>query len=235
MLTVTQLEYMEKRVLEWNKIFGNNLDDESLIPTYINLCIEEGKEYVNAHQKALELFEAFPHMRENTTLLERLEHSERIDALVDSIFTGFMLNRLYTGEGFGEWFGFDFTIGNYCFEDCLGELDRRLPSVGSYSNLLLFSLMEESKRYNLFGAFQRVAESNFSKAAPKTVDVDKEIIYIESQGRYSDVFAEESDDYLIFKAKHDLQEGNFFEKGKIVKWSGFRSVEDLGGLEQFIY
>ena len=66
----------------------------------------------NAPQKALELFEenckTFPPMRENTTLLERLEHSERIDALVDSVFTGFMLNRLYTGEGFGEWL-YDFV------------------------------------------------------------------------------------------------------------------------------
>ena len=239
MLTVKQLEYMERRVLEWNVIFGNNLDDESLIPTYINLCIEEGKEYVNASQKALELFEenckTFPHMRENTTLLKRLEHSERIDALVDSVFTGFMLNRLSAGSGFGAWFSYDFKCGNYCFEDCLGELIGRVPSVGSYSNLLLSVLKEESVRYDIFGAFQRVTESNFSKAAPKTVDVAEEIDYITSQRRYVDVFAEESGDYIIFKAKRDLQEGNFFEKGKIVKWSGFRSVEDLGGLEQFIY
>ena len=75
----------------------------------------------------------------------------------------------------------------------------------------------------------------FQKAAPKTVDVAEEIDYITSQGRYADVFVEKSGDYLIFKAKRDLQEGNFFEKGKIVKWSGFRSVEDLGGLEEFIY
>ena len=32
MLTVTQLEYMERRVLEWNVVFGNNLDDKISYP-----------------------------------------------------------------------------------------------------------------------------------------------------------------------------------------------------------
>ena len=213
-LTTEQFQEMEDKVLEWNVIFGNDLDDESLIPTYIKLCIEEGKEYLIADQED--------------------NHVERIDALVDSVFTGFMLNRLEDGVGFGGWLQCVHGGEVYTFEACLHELTKENVDITGYSTLLLETLKEESKRYNLFGAFQRVYESNMSKAAPKTVDIAKEVAYIESQGRYADVFAEESGEYLIFKAKRDLQEGNSFEKGKVVKWSGFQSVEDLGGLEEFI-
>ncbi|AUR87485.1 hypothetical protein NVP1101O_074 [Vibrio phage 1.101.O._10N.261.45.C6] len=234
---------MEDKVLEWNTVFGNNLDDGSLIPTYVKLCIEEGNEYVNAPQKAVELFKV-KHGRmpskneEDQTELLTIKHCERIDALGDSVFTGFMLNRLQESAKYQEgdcWFTEMMTKGYdlVSMENILNLLE--ISDVYGYTTDLPLKLFQESERYNIFGAFQRICESNFSKAATKDVDIEKEIVYIESQGRYADVFAEESGDYIIFKARKDLVEGNTFEKGKIVKPSTFVSVEDLGGLEEFIY
>ncbi|AUR86282.1 hypothetical protein NVP1084O_075 [Vibrio phage 1.084.O._10N.261.49.F5] len=239
-LTVEQFKYMEDKVLEWNTVFGNNLDDGSLISTYVKLCIEEGNEYVNAPQKAVELFKVkYGRMpsksEEDQTELLTIGHCECIDALGDSVFTGFMLNRLKTEDTYDDWF--EEFVTSPLIITSFDELVHLLKKgeLYTYTTYLTYQLLEDSERYNIFGAFQRICESNFSKAATKDVDIEKEIAYIESQGRYVDVFAEESGDYIIFKARKDLVEGNTFEKGKIVKPSTFVSVEDLGGLEEFIY
>lgn len=216
MLTVEQFQYMEDKVLEWNKVFGNDLNDKSLIPTYVNLCIEEGSEYVKADQTD--------------------NHVEKVDALVDSVYTGFMLNRLQEGQSYGKWFSAVITdnMTTPSLRILLSAL-KEYEYIYGYTTNLPVILLEESEHYDIFNAFKLITESNFSKAAPLSVDIESEIEYITSQGRYADVFAEESNGYIIFKAKQDLQEGNTFEKGKIVKWRGYKSPEDLGGLEQFIY
>lgn len=219
MLTQEQLQYMEDRVLEWNVLFGNDPDNTKLIDTYVNLCIEEGTEWVNAVNAG--------------------DRVEELDAICDSVFTGFMLNHLQNGK-YGSWFevedldyaGVKVEVLMYSLED--GE-------IYPYTTHLVGNIYQSSKTFNVFEAFKRVAESNFSKAISKLAVENGEISLqdciseVESAGRYEDVFTFETDTHFLIKARKDVKEGKDYPEGKIVKGSWYFSVEDLGGLEEFIY
>ncbi len=215
-LTAEDFTYMENEVLKWNKIAGNLPEDSSLINTYISLCIEEAKEGVKAEEED-----------------DKVEH---LDALCDSVFTGFFLNALHKGVTFPiKNVTVETNDDGLDFEHMLSELQDKY--IFGYMLALVDALGTLSNYYDLLGAFNRVLTSNMSKYIPMSQEVDltAEIASVEGQGRYGDVFVQEIDGYYILRAKKDLLEGVEYKQGKIVKPSTFMSVEDLGGLEEFIY
>ncbi len=221
-LTAEQFQYMEDKVIEFNYLIGNDPDNQDLIPTYKNLCLEEGREYLVADKND--------------------DHVERIDALVDSVFTGFMLNRLHEKERFGSWFDV-VTDGNFRDSTFLTAFEAiSQDEVFEYTTGLVIALYKESERYDIMGAFKRVSESNFSKAIPKEKVESGEIVIADcikevyDSGRYEGVTSEDLGSHYVIKALRDTKENLEYETGKIIKGdSWYRSVEQLGGLEEFIY
>ncbi|BAV80866.1 hypothetical protein [Vibrio phage RYC] len=222
--TWQQILDMERAVLEWNELMGNKLDDETLIPTYYNLCEEEVKEGVEASSK-----------------------EEELDAICDQIFTGFMLNRLSNLlglTGFKEYYeSFDVSQLRtdadiyYMWKSLLDDI-KNGEDVGKLTMQTLAIIIYLSVDYDIVGAFERVCRSNFSKAIPlahATGKYDSFIKEVKKEGRYGDVFAVEQGNHLLIKAGIDTKEGKNYVKGKIVKGSWYQSVEELGGLSEYIY
>ncbi|AGH32258.1 nucleotide pyrophosphohydrolase [Vibrio phage 11895-B1] len=222
-LTYNDLLTFENTVVKWNKIFGNNPDDVSLIPTYRDLTSEEFEELVEG--------------------IETNNHEETLDAIADIIYTSFMWAVLQ-GKGIATsadeayyvnmWE--NMSIGT-SLELCLERMSEALGENDSfkfktYFDMVLFKL---SDNYDIVSAFNRVTESNFSKSCDQSVDDGKEIEYILDEGRYVGIYTEESNGRVIFKAEYDVKNDVKYPKGKIVKPSTYRSPEDLGGLECFIY
>ena len=220
-LTVEDIYYMQDAVVKWNETFSNMADDKSLIPTYENLVREEWggeNEYYNSYLAG--------------------DLVGRLDGIADLIFTGFMLGAL-TGKGYTE--DDDLWLNRVLSDDHDLELEVYQTQVviggkssANLSTQLVFLLAAESKYMDIRGGFDRVLESNYSKAIPSGsgIDVNLEIARIESEGRYGGVYVEPSGDFLVLRAKYDLKEGAEFPKGKIIKSSLFKEPCDLG---EFIY
>lgn len=226
-LTPDDVYYMQSEVTKWNEVFRNSLTDKSLIPTYENLVREEwgGKgEYYESYLAG--------------------DLVGRADGICDLIFTGMMLATLnnchYTKEDKG-WLEYVLSRSNVDLDEEIQEIGLWINDAASIhskiSAHLPHLLRAESEYIDIRGSFDRVLESNYSKAISisANIDIEAEIARIEAQGRYADVFAEISGEWIILRAHQDLQEGKYFEKGKIAKGSWFLSVEALGGLGEFIY
>ncbi|WNO47328.1 hypothetical protein [Vibrio phage vB_VibM_10AMN] len=216
LLTIEDIKYFDKTVFEWNLLFGNDPENKDLIPVYVNLCLEEGSEGLTA--KTLE---------------------EELDAITDSIYTGFFLNRLTNTLDLQNKFTLGVVWDDVEWKHLMKQLEGK--HVDYYVNDLITKVLDLSDKYNIVGAFNRVTESNFSKAISKEKVNSGEIIIADcikevyDTGRYTSVFAEETDTHFIIKAKFDTQENKEYPSGKIVKGSWYSSVEDLGGLSEFIY
>jgi len=230
-LTVEDLLYFQEEVIKWNENFDNLVSDKSLINTYINLSKEEFNgdgEYLDSYNKG--------------------DMEGRLDGLVDSIFTGFMwmalgddgftgeelwLNQLIDREGTSN---FVTTNINTTIDDLVEALE--IEYLNGYKVNLLDLILREQLNFDIRGGFDLVLKSNYSKSIPvaHSDKVEKELIAIENKGRYADLFSEVNGECIILRAHKDLEEGTYFPKGKIVKAPNFfLSVEDLGGLSQFVY
>jgi hypothetical protein len=85
--------------------------------------------------------------------------------------------------------------------------------------------------------YKVISASNYSKYVHESAlyygfDLDGEVSYIESKGRYGDVTYKKVGEYYVFTAGKDLESRMVFDKPKIVKPITFKEVF---GLEQFIY
>lgn len=226
-LTPEDIYYMQDKVVEWNKTFSNLVSDRSLIKPYMNLVKEEWGGQGEYYQSFL-----------------ADDSVGRADGIADLIFTGFMLGSLagtdYTAID-DTWITMVCKDKTYTLMDEVASLQKRFAqgdiTAYSISAHLIPLLSVESKYMDVRGVFDRVLASNLTKAIhiSENVDIDAEIARIEGEGRYAEVFAEANGDYIVLRAHRDLKEGTYFEKGKIVKGSWFLSVEDLGGLSEFIY
>jgi hypothetical protein len=221
-LTVEDLLYMEKCAQEFNILSGKTPFDKSDITSQVKYTLEEIKEGVLADQ-------------ENDKV-------EELDAICDSIVTGFYLNGLVSGKGFcPTWVKFLLDTHSAPTTDwgvLVSNLEKGKYSL--FSTQLMSKVIELSYKYDIVGAYNRVTESNLSKFTdlslfPTEVDILKQLDYIESQGRYGDLTYEIVGDKVVFKAYWDVREGVHFDKPKTIKPDSFKSVEDLGGLEEFIY
>lgn len=225
-LTFKDMLYFQEEVIKWNALFGNSVEDQSLIPTYKNLAVEEllGKG---------ELLDS----------LDAKDHEGICDGLVDFIFTaGFWLNLqgMYVTEKDKWFYNQDFnesTDGN--FEEIVSLFADLLLEDYTFSlqtNLAVVLYLAADK-YDIVGAFNRILESNTSKAVSKSSGIcPHDCCYeVVTAGRYTEVFFEDKGDFYLIKAHKDLQEGTDYPQGKIVKGSWYHSVEELGGLGEFIY
>lgn len=227
-LTPEDFRYMESKVLEWNTLFGNSLEDDSLIEVYQGLVEEECKE-------------TFKALKENNV-------PEIIDGLCDLMYVaGFLW--LLKREGLDTTFLNDVSKGGY---DFIGEIrsvitknlsEIVVTTTDSFAlqTYVVSLLSEVSLSYNILEAFNRVSESNFSKAISKKdvdsgkIDLDECVESVYDGGRYDEVYYEPCGDYFIIKAKVDKEENKTYPTGKVCKGFWYKSVEDLGGLEEFIY
>lgn len=217
-LTTEDLRYFQSEVILWNDTFGNSVDNKSLIKTYRDLTIEE------FHGKG----EYYESKLNNDKVGE-------LDGLIDMIFTCFFWSVL---EGykhprvssFREVRSFDFDS-----EDLHKVIE--VEGVLLIREMLISILYEASFSFDLRGAFNRVLASNYSKAVhiKENLDISREMSTIEIEGRYTELSYEKKGDFIIIRAEKDIREGKSYEKGKIVKSSLFKSPEDLGGLNEFIY
>lgn len=227
-LTPEDIYYMQSEVIKWNETFSNSPTDKNLIPTYENLVREEwgGKgEYYESYLAG--------------------DLVGRADGIADLIFTGMMLGSL-TSVGYQEvdypWLKNVTTRDDILLKDEVESLNNVIRQVADnlcdkVSAHLPYLLAAESKSMDVRKVFDRVRESNYTKAIhiSAAVDIQSEIERIESEGRYAEVFAEINGEWVILRAGVDVKEGVKFEKGKIVKPSSYKSPEDLGGLDEFIY
>ena len=222
--TIDTFYRMLDKVVEWNEIGGNCPDDTSLIPVYTQLAREE--------------------MFGQNEFLQGYFTGDKVmmaDGTADSIFTGGFLSVLTQTD----------TLITDEYE-CKNEYRTFAEAVSAYSSNLilegdigesLFAMcLYASEHFDVESVFNRVAESNFSKylkiGFPETTGLDfleSQVNSIESEGRYGDVHFKEVNGYIVFLAGKDLQSGVVFDSPKIVKPTSYKSPEDLGGLEEFIY
>lgn len=224
-LTFTDVLEMQHKVVQWNKLFGINPTDKEYIPLYHSLSKEE------FFDKG-EFLESW-----NNDCDEGI-----LDGAADLTFTVFQWAVLsgFNMEPIDEcWFeGIESCSEITHYVNALGlELEVKGGKSFGVQTVLLYILKGLSAKYNVKAAFDRVCESNYSKAVhkDKNVDIEKEIEDITSQGRYGDITCETSGDYVIFKAGKDIRSGVAFDKSKVVKSSFFVDVKDLGGLACFKY
>ena len=223
-LTFADVLEMQRKVVQWNKLFGINPTDKEYIPLYHELSKEEffGEgEFLESWDKRCD--------------------KGILDGLCDMVFTTFQWGvlegcPLVTSDR--DWVE---KVDTLAPEIHISVIGSSLPykKCGAFDIVseLIYLLVQASTQYNVKAAFDRVCESNYSKAVhkDKNVDIEKEIEYITSQGRYGDITCETSGDYIIFKAGKDIRSGVVFDKPKVVKSSFFVDVEELGGLACFKY
>ena len=222
-LTPEDFLYMESKVLEWNTLFGNDPSNKELISVYDGLVKEELNETLKAFEEGNE--------------------PEIIDGLCDLMYVaGF--RWMLEGEEMDNTFLQDVYHNTYNYvglEDSLHCLEETWEDPFCLQTELIILLSGLSNKYNTLESFNRVTDSNFSKAISKkdvdsgkiNLDVCIESVY--NGGRYDEIYYEESNDYFIIKAKVDKHEDKVYPTGKVCKGGWYKSVEDLGGLEEFIY
>ena len=225
-LTPQDFIFMEKEIVKFNELMGNSLDDDRLVSTYQKLSVEEVvKELLPAYQT-------------NDTV-------EILDALIDGAFVVFywtLLNNPDNSLGKNlRWLEEDVCIDEVDTED---EMKNVLLALGSYiekgdsfcaQTYLYIAISYYQTQFDIMGAFREVLRSNLSKFILNgTVDIQEEIDYIESVGRYSDITVTEKEQggeiYLAFKALRDNQNDVTFDKPKLIKTRNFSEPQ----LEQFI-
>lgn len=223
-LTLADILAFQTKVIDWNQIFGINPDSKEYTGLYQQLTFEEC-------------------FKENE-LVESIEKGDMVgvaDALADNLFTCLqwaVLDGKPLTLDDKQWF--DRVVkGNDMKTIALEQYKDAVVNGDSYKaqTSLLHLLESYSDVIDIIGAFNRVHESNLSKAVheSKDIDISAEIANIESQGRYGDVTCVKSGEYWVFKAGQDVRDAVVFDKPKVVKSSHFQDVNNLGGLGQFVY
>lgn len=224
-LTPEDFIFMEKEVVKFNSIMSNSLEDETLKSTYHKLSIEEIVQ------------ELLPAYEDNNKI-------EILDALVDGVFVVFYW-ALLSNKGFSLEYNLRWLREYVCIQkektSHLCDIIKNLTdcviydSVSSAQTRLCVLLAEYQDEFDIMGAFREVLRSNLSKFTPASnVDIDGEVAYIESVGRYGDITVDEIETedgmLLAFRAGKDLQSGVTFGKPKLIKPRSFSEPQ----LEQFI-
>ena len=216
---------MLDKVVHWNAIGGNSVDNKGLIPTYVALSREEffGKdEFLQGWLSGDKVMQA--------------------DGLGDLVFTfGFLCKLvksediLLTDKGI-MLSGIQGRIGSISYNLLDEDDETEYWCEDLYALCLKFSEIMDVE-----GVFNTIYESNMSKyldsstfwtKEERDLALHKDIDYIISQGRYSGISYYESNGYIVFTAEEDMQSGVKFPTPKIVKPSCFQEVTGLG---QFIY
>ena len=221
-LTVADVLGMFDEVISFNLKMGNSLDNKNLIDSYHKFTKEEffgEDEYLDG-------------IRTGNLEIE-------LDGLCDLVYTTACQALLdgYTPNvdvrcAFNE-------IGMNNIDTIRSDLKYSIEQGLSYyamNNLiLLLTHKDTAGKFDILGAFKEVARSNNSKVVPaESVDIDEEVVYITTAGRYADITVEEvevgGEMFLAFKAGHDVREGVKFKAPKLIKTRQFSEP----ALQQFI-
>lgn len=226
-LTPEDFIFMQEGVISFNKMIGNKLTLEEaqpdLIETYRLLSIEE--------------------LTGEGELMDSIEKKDKVgtlDGYIDCVFTMFYYACL---EGIDLnkdhlWLRVvTLLLEPLCLQK---ELDYILLNLtdddAEKAQINIITLMiSEQDNFNFVAAFKEVLRSNYSKfAIKKDIDIEKELAYITSAGRYGELSYDEivvdGKVYIAFKANIDLQSGVTYTKPKLIKCSTFSEPE----LGQFV-
>lgn len=213
--------FMEKEIVKFNTLMGNSVTDSHLKNTYQNLSIEE---------VVKELLPAY----------EANDKIEILDALIDGAFVVFywaLLNN--TGDALENnirWLSRDICVNVVEEDDNVQSIllqmkeDINNGAVFNVQTHLCVLISYYQTQFDIMGAFKEVLRSNLSKyITAESVDIDEEVSYIESAGRYADITVEEIETedgiLLAFKAGKDLQNNVTFKKPKLIKTRNFSEPE----------
>lgn len=217
--TLETFERMIEKVVFWNKLGGNEVTDDSLIPVYQQLSQEEffGKdEFLQGWFTGDKVTQA--------------------DGTGDFIFVqGFLCELMQdtTIDLNDEEIGKLYPKTNLIVADLAHNI---INGYEDYQGLYILC-RKMSEIMDVEAVFNAVYESNMTKFVNKDelyhgFCLDGEIQHIEDQGRYADVTYKEVGDYYVFTAGRDVKSGVVFDKPKVIKPSTFKEVCDLS---QFIY
>lgn len=245
-LTLQDFQQFNEKVVSWNKLMGNIVLTDKSTPDSKKLTSRTNSKLRDLYlDLTKEEFSEYEKSIVDSNLVER------VDALCDMIFTAF-----FAGEA-AEYH----TLVQPTLD---GAIPQKLETIVKNFKAYLYSTTETNTRrctvvkqlcmqvvykhqdmFDIKGAFNRVLESNMTKATLITEGMDVtgtialEKDYIEREGRYWDVWGDivthEGNNYIIMKAGKDLKAGATFEGGKVVKPTTYKSPEGLGGLGEFIY
>ncbi len=212
-LTVEVFNNMLDGVVEWNAIAGNDVNDKSLIPTYLKLSREE--------------------FFGNNELLQSWFNEDKVgtlDGLCDLVFTYGYLTQLKLGK---DSLTKTVLIQSYKPKQTLDFLSASLilDSPFGMSKGLYELLQSFEDQFDIVGAFEEVLRSNMSKF-PLTVDVyiEDELELLNRSDRYGDIDFKFVGDRVVFLAGRDKQSNVVFGSPKIIKPSTFSEPE----LEVFV-
>lgn len=219
--TVETFNEMLDKVVFWNSLGGNDVEDKSLIPMYLTLSREE--------------------MFGPNEFLQGWFNDDKVmqaDGVADLIFTVGFLSQLKKERKLilDDEDLCPLSTGEVIYY-LAGELIEEIYYTCLYDSL--YGLCYKISEYiDVEAVFNAVYESNMSKYVDiKTIGdlewfIHEEIGDIESQGRYAEIVTRKQGDYIILLANKDVREGKVFDKPKVVKTSRFFEPKNL---EQFIY
>ncbi|QXN60184.1 hypothetical protein KUA24_117 [Vibrio phage HNL01] len=234
-MTIKKLEAqdfidMQTKVLHFNTVMGNSVEDKSLIPTYQSLCLEE--------------------LTGEGELIGSLDKGDMegvCDGISDLVFTAFMyaslkgvnlkverewLDRLCT-EGVVE----DIPLEAYA-QHMLAEVENGYARAAQ--RWLIMMMVQHQDKFDFSGAVSEVYDSNMSKFIPvykmTGEGAEFECSLIEGNGRYGTVFFEtvsaNGEEYYSFRALQDKANGvTFSGSGKLIKVEGYFIEPEL---EKFV-
>lgn len=186
-------------VVKWNEFSGNSILDYSLVSVYDALVEEELKEMISGYENGDDI--------------------EYVDGLVDSLVVGSFLYAVINKTRFKEYSRQPLLIEN--LETEMVKLKKIFNKKNHVENIdTIINLLEDiayASDYDILGACDEVMSSNWTKFPLKEkVSPQKEVEWIESQGRYKGVTYElkkdeNGNERYVFRA----------DTGKIVKPSTF--------------
>lgn len=223
-LTVDDILYMYKTVLDWNTYCGNNVNDKSLIPMYNDLSKAEfyGKnEFLQGYESG--------------------DLVMQLDGVGDLAYTTFYWELLSYGMPKEDGFEFKIKRNLDCTVQDLGyALNNACETFAA--DCVVHLMQNYAEVADVVGVFNAITTSNYSKV-PLVSEVvydghtlEDEVVRITNEKRYGDVSYKLIDtpegQRVVFLAMKDLQDGVTFSKLKIIKSRSFKEVEDLS---KFIY
>lgn len=218
--TLKTFKRMIGKVVEWNEIGGNSVEDTSLIPVYIQLSREE---FYGQSEFLQGWFTGDKEMQ--------------ADGVGDLLFVyGFLCELMKDNSVYSN----DEELDSHNEAEIIDHLSANLIHGDENYEALYTFCRKMSHHMDIEAVFNRVHTSNLSKFVHESVllegfCLDGEVQHIESQGRYSGVDWKQVGEYFVFTARQDVQSGVVFNTPKVVKSSRFVDVEELGGLLEFVY
>jgi hypothetical protein len=221
-LTVVDVLGMFSEVIDFNSKMGNSLKNKNLIDSYHKFTKEEffgTDEYLDGVR---------------TGNLEMI-----LDGLCDLVHTTAywaLLNGYTPNVDVQDVFSeVDMNTVKTISSDLKYSIEQGLSYYSMNNLIMLLAHSETLRKFDIVGAFKEVARSNNSKVIPKEgVDIEEELLYITSEGRYADISVEEvvvnGEIFLAFKAGQDVREGVTFKAPKLIKTRQFSEPN----LQQFI-